>query len=279
VTPEEMEDMRASLPNLPPTRRRAKLTTPNPDNVAKGKWARRRGASGEREVVKRYSAHGYTYAHRQPMSGGMRVYGAQDTSPWPGDIGGVEPWLVEVKRSKYVDTPVRSGWPGQGFIRPVLRDLASLWRQHQYVGGTPTRPVLWARGDRGDWRLWIPERIAMDSMIGGTHIPQTNAWVEITEGDYWHHFGKDDAVMEVPDTLLQDSEIPGDSVKLWVVLSQEPSLTQTEMAKRLGTTYGAARRALQLLLNKGWVEVSGPLNKRTFTVITPTEAQLHVVSE
>lgn len=180
---EEMEAARGRFPNLHPPPKERKV--PSPDNVAKGKWARNRGATAEREVVRRYVAHGYSRAHRQPMSGGMRTYGdARDTSPWPGDVGGVEPWLVEVKHSKYVDIAGR-GWAGEAFVRRVLKDLTALWSKYP-----TTLPVLWARGGnpgiRITWRLWIPAMVFADKFALSLH--NRDDWVEVTESDYWYYF-------------------------------------------------------------------------------------------
>lgn len=118
---------------------------------------RPKGKRGELEVVQLWRQAGWTGAFRTPNSGGLRPFGAGDLSPWPGDIGGIKPWLCEVKYDERVKAPSR-GWTGEAFIRRTLKDLDHLAIRHSFiVGATRPRPVLFARGSFEFWRVFVPE--------------------------------------------------------------------------------------------------------------------------
>jgi hypothetical protein len=78
----------------------------------------------------------------------------------PADVGGVDPFLVEVKVSKELERPERgSGIPGASFARRTLRDLCKL-ASRVPIGARPWTPVMFGRSGQGDgpssWRVWMP---------------------------------------------------------------------------------------------------------------------------
>lgn len=136
------------------------------DAVLRAKRARQRGKQGETEVVKLWRTAGWTWAARSPGSGSLRPYGSGDVSPWPGDIIGVQPWLVEVKLAQASTAPSRE-WPGSAFTRKTMHDLLQLSSRHP-----GSRPVMFMRPPsfRGEPVLWrvVVSALTLKSVIGGT---------------------------------------------------------------------------------------------------------------
>lgn len=125
--------------------------------MASRKGSQRKGKVGEREVVALWRTAGWIDAVRTPNSGGIRPYGARDTSPWPGDIRRVEPFLCEVKYDEKAKAPSR-GWVGEAFVRETLLDLQHLWfRQAGVIGGRfDLLPVSFIRASFQWWTAWVP---------------------------------------------------------------------------------------------------------------------------
>jgi hypothetical protein len=134
-----------------------------------------KGKRGEREVVTQFRLHGFPKAARTPGSGSLRPYGAGDASPWPGDIYGVEPYLVEVKYDEKVEAGGVRSWPGRGFIQGVLRDLDKL-ANRKIIGKPSPIPVLFARANFHPWRVWV-----RDDWMGVDVVrSEPPGWIEIT---------------------------------------------------------------------------------------------------
>lgn len=145
---------------LGPERASLRLTKPGKVDPSESRRRRQRGKRGEREVVHLWRANGWTGAYRQPGSGALRREG--EPPPLPGDIGGVWPWLVEVKFDVRSSRPSR-GWTGEAFIRSTLRRLTSTWRVTLVTGGEVMKPVLFVRSDaahgervKDAWRVFVP---------------------------------------------------------------------------------------------------------------------------
>lgn len=143
--------------------------------------SRDKGKRGEREVALLWKMAGYLRACPTPGSGGLRPYGAGDTSPWPGDIAFIQPWLCEVKFDEKVKAPSR-GWAGQSFVRRTLRDLDKLASRH-IIGGAKLRPCLFARASFEEWHVWAREAEVLPWL--GLHWPSTDGWVELTTDQFF----------------------------------------------------------------------------------------------
>lgn len=169
------------VPELPP---KVELTlNERKRNKRSGRSAVNKGKSAEREVVKRYKAHGYENAMRQPGSGSLRV--EQGISPMPGDIRAVAPWgPVEVKHTVATDRPGRGGMRGASFLRAVCKAEWKLYLARPV--GVISIPVVWARTDRAPWRIFLPEPMFLALQgISAEHDPPMPSWVELTEDAYW----------------------------------------------------------------------------------------------
>lgn len=151
--------------------------------------SRNKGRKGESEVVRLFRAAGFEKAARSPMSGGLRPYGAGDLSPWPGDLIGVEPWIVEVKRDERMDAPSR-GWTGSGFVRGVLRDLQALQARHAaVVGKANPRAVLVARASFSPWRFFVCERDFRDWVGASREETAGQGYVELDASEFFSLVG------------------------------------------------------------------------------------------
>lgn len=150
---------------------------------------RDKGKRAEREVARLWRFNGWPKAVPTPGSGGLRPFGAGDLSPWPGDIHGCAPWLIEVKWDEKVKLPSR-GWVGEAFIRLTLKALDKLATRHAgIVGAEDPIPVLFARGNLEWWRVFIPSWLFIETY----GRPQTvgwdpNEWVEIGTDEFFEHF-------------------------------------------------------------------------------------------
>lgn len=145
---------------------------------------RTKGKQGEREAAAMWRHHGWGAACPSPGSGGMRPYGAGDLSPWPGDLHGVSPWLVEVKRDEKLAATSRT-FQGHGFVRGVLRSLAALWIRHAgVVGGARPLPVMMGRSNFDAWRFFVPVWLLEEWL--GTKMPSgSEEWVELEESEFF----------------------------------------------------------------------------------------------
>lgn len=156
------------------------------------KNVRQKGKAGEREVVELWRAHGWPRAARSPGSGAVRPYGAGDMSPWPGDLFGTRPWLVEVKFDEKVKAHSR-GWEGEAFIRSTLKGLAKLSLRHNaVVGAGRVLPVLFARGTLRAWRVFVPSPLFV-ARFGGSPNHSDVSWTEIDVEDFFEHFARAEA--------------------------------------------------------------------------------------
>jgi hypothetical protein len=154
--------------------------------------SKQKGARGEAEVVEMFRANGYAKAARSPGSGAMRPYGAGDLSPWPGDLIGVEPFLVEVKYDERVYAQgdvIQRTWAGSPFIKVTLRALEKLADRHNgIVGGTRVIPVLFARSNMKGWRVFIPQTVFLDEVQAGEPCVQgfpDPTYVEVSPDDFF----------------------------------------------------------------------------------------------
>lgn len=151
----------------------------------------RKGKRGEREVVTLWRQHGWPKAARSPGSGALRPYGAGDLSPWPGDLIGTEPWIVEVKYDERVYARSR-GWWGSGFLRQVLEDLGKLADRHASVIGRrePPVPVLFARSNHRPWRVFVPEPVFRRAY--GLGPAGDGGWVEVFVTQFFEEVARGD---------------------------------------------------------------------------------------
>jgi hypothetical protein len=129
--------------------------------MAGGRLPAEKGRKAEVEVVALWRANGWPRARRQPGSGSWRPYGPRDSSPMPLDVGGVDPFLVSVKRDKLLARPqMRTRIPGGAFARRALLEV-ELIAGRKPVGGPARVPVLFGRPGQGEgpngWRVWAPE--------------------------------------------------------------------------------------------------------------------------
>lgn len=155
--------------------RGTEATPPTPEAKAASARSRRRGKDGEREAVAIWRSHGYANARRTPGSGAWQPNAPGNAPPFPGDLMGVEPFLVEVKHTKYSDLPGRS-WPGAAFIRTVCIHLDSVWRQTMVRGALPRIPVIMCRvqGQARVFRFFVPAYV----FLGRVGVPSPHAFFE-----------------------------------------------------------------------------------------------------
>ena len=149
------------------------------------KHPQRKGARGEREVVAMFRDNGWPRAARSPGSGSLRPYGEGDSSPWPGDLAFVKPFLVEVKYDeRWADGGART-WMGSTFVKGVLRDLRKLQRR-KAIGGGIQIPVLFVRSAQRTWSVWVPQ-ITFLSWFGSfkRSALDPDEWVQITVDDFF----------------------------------------------------------------------------------------------
>lgn len=155
--------------------------------------SQRKGAAGEREVVEMWRAHGWPRARRNPGSGSWRPYGIAGEAPMPGDIGDVDPFLVEVKLDKEMARPgMRSGIRGEGFVRRTLTGLVDLALDRPEGVPKPI-PIMFGRPGLGEglraWRVWAPVHLVY-AMARGVRPPVVivGALEQFVELPWWAFF-------------------------------------------------------------------------------------------
>lgn len=152
------------------------------------KASRRKGKDAEREVARIFRHYGYEKAAPTPGSGGLRPYGAGDLSPFPGDLFGCEPFLVEVKRDERAGSPSH-GWTGEAFVRATLKDLSKLATRHNaVVGGSLVVPILVVRASYDPWTFYAPER-SLRVFLGMSAGGSADAWVGLSEAEFFYGMG------------------------------------------------------------------------------------------
>lgn len=116
----------------------------------------------------------------------------------PLDVGGVDPFMVSVKRDRKLAVPQRgTGIPGGGFARRALLEAERL-SHGRPVGSEPRVPILFGRPGMGEgsngWRVWAPEDLVLDriggSVVwGGEYLARVEAGaIDFVELPWWAFF-------------------------------------------------------------------------------------------
>lgn len=137
----------------------------------------RKGSRAERQVVALWRENGWPRACRSPGSGSLRPYGAQDSSPWPGDLAHVEPWIVEVKCDERAARIGRSGIEGEAFVRAALRRLAGTLERSR-ITGRRRYACLFLRSNRRPWRVWTSADV-LAAAHRRRRVPSCEGWLQL----------------------------------------------------------------------------------------------------